>query len=115
MKKIITILALVLIPSVSFAAKQSVGMQSYSTASAVRTTCSAVPILNNEYYFSKIKVYNLGTKGFSNYTAVTDKVFIKCYQTATPTTAALVKFFIDSTPALNFPLTEKLFINLTTF
>jgi len=98
-----------------------IGMRNYSTANP--TTCTViggswgltksnevVPVFNP--IPSTIRVVDLGTKGFANYSAFSlgaREVHITCFQTATPQTPVYVKLYFDDVETSYFTTTNAMF------
>jgi hypothetical protein len=117
MKSFFLVLVLLLI-AVQVQAFSKIGMRAYSSATTV--SCSLVggtQAVNNRLellesfnpVISTARTYNLGTKGFANYSATglsAKQVKIYCYSTLAPSTPQVIKMFFDGLETQTFPLSD---------
>ena len=109
MKRIIVALTLLALPTI-VEAGTVIGMQAYSSAN--RVSCSATNVVDGKLSFNRAKHIYLNTRGYGNYSATYTSVYLRCYQTLAPSTAAVIKTFVNNTSSEYFPLSERLFTNL---
>lgn len=117
MKKFLLLVILLLV-AVQVQAFSKIGMRAYSSATNVSCSFLGGTQAQNARMemlesfnpvMATARTYNLGTKGYANYSAVglsNKQVKINCYSTNAPSTPQVVKMFFDGSETRVFPLSE---------